>query len=183
MGLMAKTIDDFGSMAVSTRALCDTLTITRQMLAKLIDGGYVERLGKDRFNLVHAVRGYIKFLRDARRSKSEAEARVRDLRAQEIEVRTAARLGKLVAIEEFDDMVSIIGGLFLSELAGMPARVTRDLALRRLIERDVHGIRERVADAAEQLATRLPERRPLGAAVRTADVGSVGRVEAKLSGS
>jgi hypothetical protein len=165
MGLPA---DDLADVVVPTRVLGDVLTLSRQMIGKLVDDGYIERVGKDQFNLVQAVRGYIRFLRAARGEKSQADARVRDLRAQEIEVRTASRLGKLVAIEEFDEMITIMSGLFLSELAGMPARVTRDLALRRLIERDVHGIRERVANAAEELAVGLPEQRPLGVAVRNA---------------
>ena len=99
--------------------------------------------------------GYIRYLRERRSRTSTADSHLREARAREIEVRTAERLGKLVAIEEFDAMIEIICGAFRTECSGLPARVTRDIALRRTIEREINGMLHRIADIAEATAARL----------------------------
>jgi phage terminase Nu1 subunit (DNA packaging protein) len=98
---------------------------------------------------------YISHLRDRRSKPSAADAHLREARAREIEVRTAERLGKLVAVEEFDAMIDAICGTFRTELSGLPARVTRDVMLRRTIETEITGILHRIADIAEANAARL----------------------------
>lgn len=175
----AKTLDELPTITWAVAA--KLLDLSRQRIERLVSEGWIKRESPGKFRLEDVIGGYLKFMRQSpTRTASAGDARVRDLRAQELEVRTAQRLGKLAAVEEFDAMCGIIGGLFISELVGQPARVTRDLALRRVIERDVHGIRERVAVAAEQIAARLPDTRPLGAAIRNATAGSVGGGQSNL---
>lgn len=169
------------SIVLTTAATAELLMLSPQRLDQLVAEGWFKRHAPGRFLLVDAVQGYIRSMREGRYAKSQADGRVRDLRSQEIQVRTFERLGRLVHIEEFDAMTDGIAGLFRSELAGQPSRVTRDLALRRVIEQDVHGIFQRVAGAAEQIAARLPETRPLGAAIGTAAAGPLGGGEPDVS--
>ncbi len=98
---------------------------------------------------------YIRYLRERHSKPSAADSHLREARAREIEVRTAERLGKLVAVEEFDAMIDELCGVFRTELSGLPARVTRDVALRRTIEREINGMLGRIADIAEANAARL----------------------------
>ena len=98
---------------------------------------------------------YIRYLRERHSKPGAADSHLREARAREIEVRTAERLGKLVAVEEFDAMIDELCGVFRTELSGLPARVTRDVMLRRTIEREINGILNRIADVAEANAARL----------------------------
>jgi hypothetical protein len=91
------------------------------------------------------------------------------LRAKEVETRTQARLDRLAPIDDVPDMVGIIAGLFLSELAGQPERCGRNNAERAAIKRDIVGIRERIAASADKIGEALPLPRPLGDAVRTSE--------------
>ena len=52
-------------------------------------------------------------------------------------------------------MIDEICGAFRTELSGLPARVTRDVTLRRTIEREINGMLGRIADIAEANAARL----------------------------
>lgn len=98
---------------------------------------------------------YIRHLRERHSRRNGSDSHLREARAREIEVRTAQRLGKLVRLEEFDDFVDELCGIFRTELSGLPARVTRDLMLRRAIEREITGMLHRVADVCEVNAARL----------------------------
>ena len=161
---------------ISTQVACQLLMMTRQRLGQLAADGWITRLAQGQWRTVDVVQGYIRFLRDEgrRTTKHAADSRVRDARAHEIEVRTAERLGKLVAVEEFDAMIDGICGVTRAELSGLPARVTRDLVVRRAIEREIHGALKRIADTAESIAERLESGRPIDAPLPDDDTRSVG---------
>ena len=145
---------------LSTAAVSGLLMLTRQRLYQLEADGQIKRSAPDVWRTEDVVQGYIRFLRDhSRVNRSASDNRLREARAIEVEVRTAERLGKFVAVEEFDAMIDLIVGVFRTELSGLPARITRDLALRRSIEREIHGLLERVADTAEANAARLDRAR------------------------
>ena len=109
------------------------------------------------YNWIEACGGYIKFLRDEdrRSSKHAADSRMRDAKAFDIEVRTRQRLGKLVPLEAYEEMIDNITGVVRSEFAGMAAACTRDLVLRRIIEREVNARLRRIAEYAMAQAIRL----------------------------
>ena len=167
---------------INTDQAARLLMIGPERVRQLVKDGWIVRLDRDRYRLVDVVQGYLRFRNDAERraTKSGADARVRDARAQEIEIRTAERVGDLVPIDEFDAMVDGIAGLFRSELSGLPARFTRDLQLRRMLERELNGILDRIADRAEQIAARLPQARPLATAFRKRDAGPMGDPQPEL---
>jgi hypothetical protein len=51
-------------------------------------------------------------------------------------------------------------GLVVAELGGMPARVSRDLDLRRRIERDIFDLRQRVTDKLAEMIKKLQDGSP-----------------------
>lgn len=102
------------------------------------------------------MKGYLGLLRErVRVNTGTANNRLREARAVEIELRTAERLRKLCPIEDFATFIDLICGAFRSELGSLPARVTRDLPMRRVIEREINGVLTRVADICAANASRL----------------------------
>ena len=67
-------------------------------------------------------------------------------RAREIELRTAQRAHELCEIEEALAFVDEVIGMLKADLMSLPARVTRDLAIRRDIEKGVTTILNKTAD-------------------------------------
>jgi hypothetical protein len=52
-------------------------------------------------------------------------------------------------------MIDELCGVFRTELSSLPARLTRDVTLRRTIEKEITGILHRIAGVAEANAARL----------------------------
>lgn len=134
---------------ISTAQAARLLMVTEDWVRQLSRNGYIAKAARDRYNLVTAVQGYIRFLKDEERrsSKNAADSRVRDARAAEIERRMAREDRKLVDIDEamavFDDM----SGEMLSFVNGLPAMITRNT-----------GERRRIADIVDQARGRLVAR-------------------------
>jgi len=168
---------------ISSETACQLLMLTRQRIDQLVAAGHLQRHAPGKFRTVDLVQGYIRFLRDEskRANKSAAEGRVRDARAHDIEVRTAERLGILIPIEAFDAMIDEIVGAFRSELSGLPARITRDLVLRRTIEREIHGLLERVTDLCTDHSDRMAKGRDAYKAVKDHQPVPVGDQQSNLS--
>jgi phage terminase Nu1 subunit (DNA packaging protein) len=175
--------DDDNPTIISTPVLCQLLMLSRQRIDQLVHDGFLRRHDKGQFSLVEAVQGYIRFLRDdARRSSMHAaDSRVRDARARDIEVRTQQRLGKLVPLDVFEEVLDGLCGKVRSEFAGLPAAVTRDLPQRRIIERDVNARLKRIAEHALAEAVRMEADRSLDDAVRRDGTGRVGGSEQDVS--
>lgn len=128
---------------------CRLLMITPQWLNRLQANGYVPQGPRGKVSLVGAVQGYIKSLKDEERrsSKSAADSRVRDARAQEIEMRIAERKRDLIPFEDAVEILDFLIGSVREELSGLAARITRDMAMRRKIEEEIHAAQARIAEA------------------------------------
>jgi hypothetical protein len=70
---------------------------------------------------------------------------VQAARAREIELRTAQRAGLLIETDEAFAILDDVFGMLRSDLGGLPATVTRDLEIRREIEKGVNEILNRTA--------------------------------------
>jgi hypothetical protein len=174
--------DEQGATIVSVTIICQLLMLSRQRIDQLVRDGHIKKHAKGQFSLVEAVQGYIRFLRDEtrRQNVSAADSRVRDARAKDIEVRTAQRLGRLVPLELYEEMIDTLCGMVRSEFAGLPAAVTRDLPMRRVIEGDVNARLRRIAERALAEAVRLETYRAPSDAFRVDGAGSVGGGESDL---
>jgi hypothetical protein len=100
------------------------------------------------------VRGYISFLRadERRSSKSAGEFRLRDAKAKVVEMQLAERAHELIAYDEAETALETVVGLVRTEMGGVAARVTRDLGLRRSIEKAINdGLARVVARLAKEV--------------------------------
>ena len=136
---------------LTTAQAGNLLELTPARIGQLIKSGFIEKRGRDQVPLVSAVRGYIRFLKDEeRKSSSTASAtRIQDARCREIELRIAERESRLVDIVEHQDLFAETFGIVKAGLAGVPARVTRDAAIRQKIEMEIDDVLRRAADCFE----------------------------------
>ena len=141
---MADTSGDMITLDVAGRLLM----IGPERIRQLNKAGYVPIPKRGFTTIVGAVQGYIRFLKDEDRkqTKSGASERASDARAREIEQKIAERDRRLIPIEDAEFAMDTLVGVVNGEMDGMAARITRDVALRRLIEADVHGAKNRIAD-------------------------------------
>jgi hypothetical protein len=125
----------------------------------------------------------VRWLRDEDRktSKSAADSRMRDAKAREIEVRTQQRLSRLVPLEIYEQMIDTLAGMVRSEFAGLAAACTRDLVLRRIIEREVNARLRRIAEQSLAQAIRLETMGGPADAIRSDGAGSMGSEQPDLS--
>jgi hypothetical protein len=138
---------------LTTAAAAELLRLSGERVRRLTDG-WIEKDESGAIRLIDAVHGYIRFIK-SRPTRSAAETRVREARAREIELRTAQRAGELCETEEAVAPVDEIFGGLRSELAGLPAMVTRDLSVRRDIEAGINSILNKTAAKLEEQARTL----------------------------
>jgi hypothetical protein len=158
-----------------TLAKCWGLTNTR--ISQFVAEGWLKISGrKAHFDWFEANQAYVRYLRDEDRktSKSASDSRMRDAKAREIEVRTNQRLSRLVPLDAYEEMIDSISGVVRSEFAGMAAACTRDLTMRRIIEREVNARLRRIAEHAMAQAIRLEAVRGTDAAIGADGAGPVG---------
>jgi hypothetical protein len=142
-----------------TNVLAACWGLSQQRISQLANMGWIKPLAgmKGKYNWIEACSGFVRFLRDEdrRSTKSAADSRMRDAKAHDIEVRTKQRLNRLVPIEIYDEMIDSMAGVVRSEFAGLAATCTRDLTMRRIIEREVNARLRRIAEHAMAQALRL----------------------------
>ena len=129
------------------------LMISDERVRQLQKQGYIPRAPKRGVvPLVGAVQGYLRYLKDEERqsSKSAAASRVTDARTREIELRIAERQRDLIPQEDARAVIGEMAALVKAEFVGLPARVTRDLDLRRMLEQEVDASFARLAASAER---------------------------------
>lgn len=128
------------------------LKLSDERLRQLASQGHIPKAVKGMYPLVGIVHGYIDFLKDEERrsSKSAAASAVQAARAKEIEMRIARESGKLIEMEDIEAMFSEWMSVFRSDLSGIPAAVTRDLALREKIETAINDAIGRLRNSLEK---------------------------------
>jgi hypothetical protein len=133
------------------------LDLSRVRVVQLVNEGALPRNKDGSFDLDECRVAYIRYLRseDRRGAKSATASRVQEARAKEIELRTAREEGRLWDAETAEAAFAEILGTFRSELSGVPAGSTRDLAIRAEIEKRLNDAIDRCdarfADAARLL--------------------------------
>ena len=108
------------------------LMISEERIRQLVKQGYVPKSEKRGYvQLVGAVQGYLKYLKeDERRStRSAADSRVRDARALEIELRIAERTRDLIPLEDALTDMAELAGLLTQAVPKTAQRGTEDDAV------------------------------------------------------
>src|SRR5262245_33634509 len=130
------------------------LGFTRQRIAALADENAITRLPSGRFNENDSRLRYLNWLRDpARRlARSEADARFVDANAELLRLRIAEKSRHLIPKVEVGETQQAIAAIVNVHLAGMAARCSPDLSVKRTIDRVVYEIRVAMVKAANKLA-------------------------------
>ena len=141
----------------TTAGMARLLGFSRQNLEKIAAAGWVKPRAPNCWPIIENFQGVLKFARDEKRrsTKSASDSRVATARAREIELRTAKRAGELCETEEAFAVVDEIFGGLRSDLSGLPARVTRDLEIRRAVENGVNDVLNKAADRLQARAKAL----------------------------
>lgn len=144
---MAEAHGDLITLEVAGRLLM----IGPERIRQLSKAGYIVIPKRGFTTIVSAVQGYIRFLKDDARkdTKTAAASRASDARAAEIELRMAERRRELIPQEDAVMAMDLLVGEVNRQLSGLPARVTRDVPLRRKIEAEVNETKGRIAKALE----------------------------------
>lgn len=125
------------------------LEIGPERIRQLMREGYIPRDKPGRVSLVGAVQGYHRFLKDllSKQTKTSADSEVRKERAREIKLRNDIRERALIPTDEavaaYDELIAAVR----EAMNSIPARVTRDIQLRRKIEAEVHAAQESIIKA------------------------------------
>lgn len=120
---------------------------SKEWVKKLAQEGVLERDGRGAYKLrsvCAAIIAHYEAMTD-RSARTQSAARATDARAAEIQQRIAMRDRALIPIDEALQAMEIVVGTVNSELTGLPARATRDMAIRRKIEDEVNGTKGRIA--------------------------------------
>jgi hypothetical protein len=133
---------------VTASELATWLDVSRQRVGQLADDGVLERDGDRRFPLKASVRAFAGWQRRAVREprRKDEATRINEARARSLEMKNARLDRSLIDIDEHDAILDEAFGMLKAELIGLPARITRDHALRRKIEAEVDGALNRLAD-------------------------------------
>ncbi len=124
---------------------------TARHIQQLVAEGFIPKSGHGTYRVRDVAAGRIASLKDEERrgSRSAAKGRLSDVRTAEIEQRMAERNRAMVqqANDHTLAVVDEFAGSLLSDLLGLPARVTKDLELRRKLD---DGIRDAFTAAAKR---------------------------------
>lgn len=144
-------------------ALC-----TPQWIHALVGKGFIRRASRGRYTVIDVVHGRIKSLQEEQKTttKSAADSRLKDLKAREVEIRIAQAEHRLIGTEEALAVLDEVVGTIRAECAALPAKVSREVAVRRMVENELNGV---FARAAERLAERGAALRASGEAVPADD--------------
>lgn len=147
---MADASGDLITLEVAGRLLM----IGPERIRQLNKSGYIPLPKRGFTTIVGAVQGYIKFLKESAsdRTTNAALTRAQDARAREVELRIKREERELIAQDEALLAMSMLCGIVSQQLSGLPARITRDMELRRQIETETHAAQEAIATALDKLS-------------------------------
>lgn len=133
------------------------LGISRKRVSQLVQEGVIRKAGRGTTTISDAVVGYTRYwqAKASHQTKTSADRRVQEARAEEIEQRIAERNRRLVPAEEATAAIDHIIGACAEAFASIPAMISRDVAERNRIEKHVkeaqRGIAKRLLEAARLL--------------------------------
>lgn len=169
---------------VSATVLGQVIGVSRKRVEQLAGERVIPRLAKGRFPLLAGVAGYIVWLKSDQRQavKSASAGRIQDARAAEIELRMSDRQ-RVLHLAAQDHSVAVIDtvlGPMRSELQSVPARVTKDLALRQRLESELNGVLDSAADRASGFRRSTTTSSKLAADTAPVQSGAMGAKQPRL---
>lgn len=140
------------------------IMVTPRRLQQLASDGWIAKAARGRYGLADVVQGYVRSLKDEKRkgSKTAAADRISEARARKIEIEIEQAEHRLIDRDESLAAMEHILGMAAAELAGVPAQATRDVKLRREIERAINEVRDRAARRLAEVGAALRARGEAG---------------------
>ncbi|HRD76830.1 MAG TPA: hypothetical protein PK264_12995 [Hyphomicrobiaceae bacterium] len=145
---------------ISVKRLAEVIGVGERWLQQLETQGVIAKTRHGRYLLAESVQAYIKFKVDsevARVTPSETNAgeRVKEERARKLKLENDEKELRLVQTPDAVAALDAIVGPLVADLAGVPAKVTSDVAERRRIEDAIdtvlRGLADRFAKAGSDL--------------------------------
>lgn len=139
------------------------LEISAERLRQLRKEGYVEFPERGKTTLVSAVRGYIRFLKDAaaKETKTSASARTQDAKTRLLELQLQEKERELIPQEDAQLAMQLLVGSVSTVMDTLPARITRDMEWRVKVEDEVRKAKGQIADALGKLSGALADGRDI----------------------
>jgi phage terminase Nu1 subunit (DNA packaging protein) len=140
---------------ISVEVAAKLLMVTPEWIRRLSKDGWIPKVERGRYRVVDVVQGYIRFLKDeARRTtKTASLSRLQDIRTRKEELAVAQAERELVPLAEAMTLVDEVAGTVVSRVNAIPARFTRDIEQRALLQREVDDALTEVADRIEKLGS------------------------------
>jgi phage terminase Nu1 subunit (DNA packaging protein) len=139
--------------------LAEGLGITVQWLNKLVAAGVIVETGRGKADLWKSIAGYVKHQVDLKLEAAEPSKEAADFdfeRARKLKLQNDETEDLLVPVAAARAAVDAAVGTFISEMHGIPSRITTDVALRGAweteIDRVITGINARCRKAGDDLA-------------------------------
>lgn len=141
---------------ITAGELADLVGVDARMVRFYAARDVAVRTDRGQYNLRQSIRNLIS---EARRTgepneNRKAEARLKEARAREVELRIAERNRELIPMTDALEVVDGLMGLIRDELATLPARLTRNVDERAKIEAEIDAMLHRFADRAQVEADR-----------------------------
>lgn len=156
---MARVADadrgDDAAGTITVEVAARLLMVTPEWIRRLSKDGWIPKVERGRYRVVDVVQGYIRFLKDeARRSSRTASlSRLQDIRTRKEELAVAQAERELVPLTEAMTLVDEVAGAVVARVNAIPARFTRNIEQRALLQREVDDTLTEVADRIEKLRT------------------------------
>lgn len=139
---------------ISTSELARACGRTPQWVRDQGRAGYFEPAGRGRWKVASVYQGLVERADAIAKAgeKSAAASRATDARTREIEQRIAIRERELIPVEDAVMALDKVVGVVSGELSGLPARISRDLTIRKKAETEVHVARRKISEALAEMS-------------------------------
>ena len=137
---------------VTANSLATHLGCTRQNIARLTAEAIIEQRSEGCYDQTASRLKYIRHLRMPRSARSEADAAHVRAKAEMLQIKIKEQQRKLVCREDVNELLDTMCGVVLTHLSGLSARCSRDMAVRREIDRMVFEVGTELAQHLEKLA-------------------------------
>jgi phage terminase Nu1 subunit (DNA packaging protein) len=140
---------------VGINELCRHLDTNREGIHRMVEQGVIVRLPDGRYDQDEARVAYLRHLRERKSVDSPERARFEAARAAREEMKAKKLAGELCYTREFEEAWTAVTGYMVAGIVAIPARCTRDVALRAVIEKQLDAWRTDVADYFKRKAEEL----------------------------
>jgi hypothetical protein len=140
---------------VTATALAAHLFCSREAIARLEKQHVLQRLPDGGYDLDDCRRRVLEHLRERRPAVSTARQEFEKARAEREKMRAAQMAGTLCRVSDFHEAHDALLLYMVAGLTAIPARCSRDLAMRKTIQAELNAWRGAVADEFKRRAEEL----------------------------